>query len=316
MSKAGKRKAFTLLELIFVIVVLAIVLGIVAEIVAKMYGGYIEAKTNDGLQSKIEFAAQQIANRLSYRVNPTVVAMDGTNRVELKNYDETTHSNYTILEWIGRDFVGFRGDFNGTMYTPAWSGFIDLDHSNTDAKGFTTPGTRPQTLNELLSIQSFGKVSLMSAGKNRPAVIFRGRMDDFDINLYYSQAIDNNSSSHYVYPIKCDGACVDSNPRLKFVKNYSDGNSATHSITLYEHYDFVWSAYALVPEGDKLVLHYNYQPWLGERYDDPTTSKAVLVDGLQTFRFTQVGEVIRVKVCASESDGNQNLTVCKEKAIL
>jgi len=311
------KKAFTLLELIFVIVVLGIVLGIVAEIVAKMYGGYIEAKTNDRLQSKTELAAQQIANRLSYRVNPTVVATDGTNRVELKNYDETTHSNYTILEWIGRDFVGFRGKFDGTMYAPAWSGFIDLYHSNTNATGFTTPSTRPQTLNELLNAQSFGKVSLMGASKNRPAVIFRGRMDDFDIERYYNNVVDNNSSSHYVYPVECVPAgCDDSNPRLKFVRNYSDGNSASHSITLYEHYDFVWSAYALVPEGDQLVLHYNYQPWLGERYDDASTSRAVLLDGLQTFRFTQVGEVIRVKVCASESDGDQNLTVCKEKAIL
>jgi prepilin-type N-terminal cleavage/methylation domain-containing protein len=318
MKIKSNRKAFTLIELIVVIVVLGIVLSIVAEIIAKMYGGYITARTSERLQSKTELAAQQIANRLSYRIPPTVIAKDAAgNAVALHSSDGTRQR----LEWIGRDFVSFRGAWNGAMHVPLWSGFIDLDNPATNSKQIVTTATRPASLSNSINTQSFGTVSL--TGPNRPAIIFRGKKDDYDFMRYYANATGvNDATLHYAYPVQCNGACNDANPVLEFVNNYGDGVGGTEDIILYEQYDLAWSAYALVPIGDELRLYYGYQPWEGDVLNVNTTQFSVLLDDLQTFQFMQVGEVIRIKVCATENDGggfandDGNLTVCKEKAIL
>lgn len=282
----GFKKGFTLIELIFVIVVLGIVLGIVAEVISRMFSGYIEARTIDRLQSKTEVAVQQAASRLSYRVNPSTSAInpdDGT-RIQVVDADD----DYEILEWIGRDHELFRG--TATSTDPVWSGFIDLEDS--DASSVSTPGSNLTNWN------------------GSGAIFFRGRMDDSDINRYYAQA-DTDASTHYGYPVS-----VDSDTRFNFDENYiADPNTGVR-ITLYEQYDLSTSAYALVPEDDILWLYYNYRPWAGESYNDSGVDRAILVDGLETFRFTQVGEVLRLKICAHESDGKDELIVCKEKAIL
>lgn len=290
----GFKKAFTLLELIFVIVVLGIVLGIIAEIISKMYGGYIEARTVSSMQSKTEIASQQIANRLSYRIRGSEAAIDAAgNRIRLVESDGTD----AILEWIGRDYETFRGI---GANDPQWSGFIDLDHPNTTLAQIRTPGTLPDTL--------------MDNTTGTPAIFFRGRQDDNDISKYYATA-DNDWGSHYGYPVQCLAVgCDDTVPELEFVQTYSTAGSS-EDIIFKEQYDLSSSAYALVPDGDELKLYYGYKPWEGEDYENDG-AEVVLVDDLQTFQFRQIGQVISVKVCASESDGEDDLIVCKEKAIL
>jgi len=89
-----------------------------------------------------------------------------------------------------------------------------------------------------------------------------------------------------------------------------------------ERYQLAWSAYALVPKKKTnglydLNLHYNYQPWLGETYDDNSASVSTLISNISVFKFTQSGGIIQLKLCATENIGKDyNISTCKEKAII
>ncbi len=302
------RKAFTFLELIFVIVVLGIVASITSEILAKMFDGYIVSRTYNRLQTKTEFAVQQVAQRLSYRIPNTAIAKNtGGGYVPLRS----ATGNEDILEWIGRDFEGFRGNWDtlANRYLPLWSGFIDLDNAATTQSQFFSTVTKPLSLHNRLQTLSNNQVGLTVATQN-PAIFFKGRLDDTQIAQYW-----NSTVSDYAYPVQCSGVCSDANSVLAFRENFNDANPGTLDLRMYEQYYLSYSAYAIVPAGNGVWdLYYNYQPWENETYQNGTRVR--LIDGVSTFRFKQVGDVVRLKLCATEHNGDQNITVCKEKAIL
>jgi len=66
------RSALTMIELIFVIVILGIVSSIGAEIIANTYESYIIQRAEYRASMKTELALNQIANRLRYAIPGTV----------------------------------------------------------------------------------------------------------------------------------------------------------------------------------------------------------------------------------------------------
>ena len=62
------KKAFTMIELIMVIIVLGIVASIGAEIIVKLYDNYMRTRTINALETKTEVALEQIAKRFQYRI--------------------------------------------------------------------------------------------------------------------------------------------------------------------------------------------------------------------------------------------------------
>jgi hypothetical protein len=70
------------------------------------------------------------------------------------------------------------------------------------------------------------------------------------------------------------------------------------------------------------MLYYNYQPWLDhgtgklEAFDNAGTQSQLIVDNVSTFKFTQTGNTVQIKLCIQ--DGNKTgtpLGFCKEKAV-
>jgi len=59
-----KRRAFTMIELVMVIVVLGIVSMIATDIIANMYKGYMQTKIINDLEQKTDTLINQIAKRL------------------------------------------------------------------------------------------------------------------------------------------------------------------------------------------------------------------------------------------------------------
>ncbi len=296
MKKFKKHFAFTMVEMVFVIVILGIVAAIGSSIIAKIYQSYIYSRSINELQTKTELALMQISKFLSYRIKSSVIARKSQTDFKALN---DANGSYPILEWIGYNNEGFEG--NGT--DPGWSGFVDLDSPETNQTQIKTSGSKLLYAEQNIYALSNGEVNLSNANSSA-AIIFDGLPDDFNVSQY---GWDNGGTEQhkYVFRVQKSGSDV-----LKFINQ--------NAPTVYEHYKLVWSAYAIVPQGPRgdknLTLYYNFRPWMDE--NDTNGSSSTLMEHVTTFRFRQIGETIRLKLCVSNPTASDfNITFCKEEVV-
>ena len=308
-----KRRAFTMIELIMVIVVLGIVAMISTDIIAHMYKGYIQTKIINDLEQKTETLVSQIAARLQFRIKDSMIARNTvTNNFLAMNSDDINSSSFNMVEWIGYDYESFVGEGNGSVSLPGWSGFIDVDNPNTTNAQIVTPGSDNNITQRTIMALSNNTVSL-DGTKDRPALIFKCPKNSLNLAAYGWDHTKTNLSDHNYTLAVTAGSSKD-------ILNFDTVNQPDANRSICEQYYLAWSAYAIVPVGSQkddfnLTLRSNYQPWLGERYDQNATSN-LLAEHVSTFRVMQVGDTIRVKICIQ--DGNitgEPVGFCKEKAI-
>ncbi len=308
------RRAFSLIEVIFVLVILGIVASISSEIIVQVYESYIVQNALYKSTTKTELVATQIVNRLTYAIEGTTVAKDidkngtveGVDWIKLEDippYD----NNFTTVEWIGYDNDSFSAGA-----TPYWSGVANYESATRNS--FISPISQLSKVATIMNNLSNGKVDLTNT---KPAGL-----------LFFQQ--DNQYKDGLEYNPLCMGLIDDTNSSCIFpVKIGSTDNNLTFTRTnepkiVTERYKLAWSAYALVPKKHTpedglydLYLHYNYQPWNGEKYNDTNTSKSLLMKNISVFKFTENGGVIQLKLCATENIGTDyNISSCKEKAII
>ncbi len=306
------KKSFTMIELIFVIVVLAIIAGGTFEFILRVYQTYSRAKTVDLLQTEIDLALTQIANRLSYRIKDSVI-YGGS---EQYLHDDVQED---ILEWISYDNEGLMGMWNGSAVVPAWSGFIDrtLATDNT----IKSLGSNLNFANQIVQSLSNNRVSLTN---DRVALIIPNS-DGFIRYGWYGSDEGNNS-----FIVHCsDGSCADgeddftyssTDPEYDETKFLDVVNNTETGGT--DRYYLAWSAYSLVRNtaNNELRLYYNYQPWAGDDYNDGSNS--LLLENVNLFQFWQGGNVIWIRICM-DSNNSDTLSLessstygfCKERAI-
>lgn len=318
------KKAFTLLELIMVIVILGIVSSIGSSVIANVYEQYLLQKATHNASLKTELAAQQIANYLSYRIPGTTLARnpaDLTDNLLVTDATNASDEIHTLLEWIGTDNEGF----SAAIPAP-WNGFADVDASSQTA--IITPGsnlTLANTIMANLSKNTAGTSQVtLSAGPKYPAIFFR--------DLRYQ--VDTSGTPPLNYDVlTCMGVTGSTNTCISSV-----GSTASETLTfqtgaasdklLVEHYKLAKSAYAICPydRGNghyDLRLFYNYQPWNGTNRldvtncDSSTINHATIIKNITVFKFAESGNTFRFKLCAQENIGDDfNITICKEKAII
>lgn len=308
----AKRAGFTLFEIVMVIVIMGIVAMIGTNIIAHMYEGYIRSKYINNLEQQTELVLEMITSRLQYRVKASaIVRQKGTNNIDWLN-SQDLNDTYDVLEWIGFDYESFRGESNGTLMIPGWSGFVDLENPSTDATQIYTSGSNLDFAVQTIDDLSYGEIDLNDTdvtNHNNPVLIFK-KLSDY---TFKSFGWDWTSTDHNAtLPVHRDPA---NNQILVFDENIT-AMGVTH---LKEQYRLAWTAYALVPEGNRaddfnLTLYYNYQPWYNEKYTDG--KKALIAQHVSSFNFLQSGNTVRLKLCIQ--DGNQTgigFGFCKEKAV-
>lgn len=293
-----------MLELIFVIVILGIVSSIGSELIANVYSNYIVQRGAHKSSSKTEITSTQIANRLSYAIPATVIAVNHypTLTTNKESLDSLTDASATILQWTGYDHDSFNGG--------GWSGHADINATATTATSISTPGSD-------LTLASTIMTNLGMSMSNAA--------------IFFPRAYTTNNIG---YGIDNIGDSTDISGLTK-ITGYGTGviNLGTPDLTsktIREHYKIASSAYAIVPvkkDGTTicqtadfpcdLVLRYNFQPWEGENYNSGNASSKLLIRNISTFRFTGSGNTIRFKICQEENiGGDYNITTCKEKAVI
>ena len=278
------KKAFTMIELIFVIVILGIISSIASELIAKVYDGYIVQRAQHRASIKTELAAVMIANRLAAAIPGTVVRKSSLGDTTATNITEAGVAVDNILQWVSADVDSFNtmdtGAFTGTTRRPGWNGFCDVDAWITAGKSTTisTPGSNLGLATTIINKLSNGGKTLA------------------DAELYFHS------------------------PSLGLLRNsVASGTGETITLdtaptTVVEQYKLAWTSYALVADGD-LTLYYNFAPIIGQTFPS-TTAKQVLLRNISTFEFRGDGRTIRFKLCVHEDIGlDYNITICKEKAV-
>ena len=217
-----RHRAFTMMELIFVIVIIGIIAKFGVEFLIRAYDQYIFSSVQNRLQTQTEVALEQISNRLQYRIKPSVIARDASGFRALAN----ANGDETILEWIGYDIDGLRG-----TTTPTWSGFIDLNNINSTKDHLVSLGTNTIDANSTIAALSNG-----AAGIANSAIFFIGGNSKVD-GFGWGGAITSNSAA--MHPLDFDATHQD----------YLQPHANLTGVDAYEYYQLAWTAYALVWSG-------------------------------------------------------------------
>lgn len=141
--------AFSMLELVFVIIILGIVASLGAEMIARVYDSYILQRAEYRATVKTELAATQIANRLASAIPGTVYRIRTDDSYEVIDSDfpaGSTGDDYKGLKWVGSDTDSFAADD-----IPGWSGFCDVDAPSNTQNSLSTPGSALDTTTTVIN---------------------------------------------------------------------------------------------------------------------------------------------------------------------
>ncbi|SFV74460.1 FIG00469922: hypothetical protein [hydrothermal vent metagenome] len=289
-----QRSAFSMIELIFVIVIMGILGKFGVEFFAQSYSSFIFSKVNNTLQAQSQQAVEFVANRLQYRIKDSIIGRNPSDDsyVALSQANE----NDTIIEWIQTDIEGFRG-----ITKPYWSGIIDLDNADANASCLISPETNTSAEDDLIDKLSYG-----DKGFNDAAIYFVGGDNDIDGYGWDGNAI--TTQDKMMHPIKLGDEIYQLIPR----KGGTTDTNSFSGVDVYEYYKLAWSANAVAIQDNNLTFYYDYQPWDGEKYTDGKS--VVIMENVSTFRAIALGSVVKIQVCV-KSKLVEEYAICKEKTI-
>ena len=317
------KRAFTLLELVVVIVVLGIIAMMSFNAIMNIYSNYFQTKTVNELETQTEIALEQISKRLEHRIKPSVIARktDGA-FLALNDSGVNLDAKYEILEFIPYAYEIFNDvislDTNDNVIEQGgkagrYSGYADLAKSS-PATGLISPGSNFTTG----VVETIKDLTCKDDTRNSKCVDFENK--DGGVAAIFSDVYyDVQNSFGYKGISNLDIAKVG----VKSIDGDTLEISGFANKQISEQYHLAYTANAIVPEqsqsqADKnngvfdLNLYYDYRPWMGEKYK-PNGEKATLAKNVTRFVFTEKNGVIVLKLCMRAK--NSEITICKSKAV-
>ena len=293
------KRGFTLIELVFVIVVLGIISMFGADLYTKIYKSYVHVRAVNQLEARTQNAMMLITNRLEDRIKSSTIGRELSSN-EFVPISDLTDPKYDILEWIGQS-VETR---NINKRNPGWSGFMSMSQlkDNTWTAGEQDAGYIANTRAEfnMVSLGSdFPQVAnivgnLRATAYNTPsnntqvAVIFKVVTNDASptsvgIGFGYDRAVRADGRNRVLIAVgtPSDAGSGSMEGETITINQYPLNPNNDNSQEFSEQYYIAHSAYAIVPDlGGRdsivymrdnagnvlsknfdLVLKYNYRPW-------------------------------------------------------
>ena len=321
------KRAFTLLELVVVIVVLGIIAMMSFNAIMNIYSNYFQTRTVNELETQTEIALEQISKRLEHRIKPSVIARktDGA-FLALNDSGVNLNAEYEILEFIPYAYEIFNDvislDANDNVIEQGgkagrYSGYADLAKSS-PATGLISPGSNFTTG----VVETIKDLTCKDDTRNSKCVDFENK-DGGVVAIFYDVYYDVQNSFGYKGISNLDIAKVG----VKGGQSGLNGNTLEISgfggKQISEQYHLAYTANAIVPEQSAdpkdtangvfdLNLYYDYRPWMGEKYKQ-NGEKATLAKNVTRFVFTEKNGVIVLKLCMRAK--NSEITICKSKAV-
>ena len=334
------KRGFTLIELVFVIVVLGIISMFGADLYTKIYKSYVHVRAVNQLEARTQNAMMLITNRLEDRIKSSTIGRDLAVN-DFVPISDLTDPRFDILEWIGQS-VETR---NINQRNPGWSGFMSMSQlrdstwtADADNAGYIADTRAAFNMVSLGS--NFPQVArivgnLRATAYNTPsnntqvAVIFRVVTNDASptsvgIGYGYDGAVQADGRNRVLIAVgtPSDAGSGSMEGETITINQYPFNPNNANSQEFSEQYYIAHSAYAIVPanvvtytkdnagnlsKNFDLVLRYNYRPWstvAGDATSYNRASSSLLAEDVSLFRFKDDNGAVALKLCMRDDGRN------------
>jgi len=304
------KRAFTLLELVVVIVVLGIIAMMSFNAIMNIYSNYFQTRTVNELETQTEIALEQISKRLERRIKPSVIARKPSGGfLPLNDSRVNLNSGYEILEFIPYAYEIFNDVPSGNK-AGRYSGYVDLANSS-PASGLISPGSN-------FSTEVVETIKDLTCKDDASGCVDFKDKDGGVVAIFSDVYYDVQNSFGYKDNLNLDIAKVG----VKSIDSNTLEISGFANKQISEQYHLAYTANAIVPEQSAdpkdtangvfdLNLYYDYRPWMGQGYKNG--EKATLAKNVTRFVFIEKNGVIVLKLCMRAK--NSEITICKSKAV-
>ena len=334
------KRGFTLIELVFVIVVLGIISMFGADLYTKIYKSYVHVRAVNQLEARTQNAMMLITNRLEDRIKSSTIGRDLAVN-DFVPISDLTNPRFDILEWIGQS-VETR---NINQRTPGWSGFMSMSQLRdstwtADANNAGYIADTRAAFNMVSLGSDFPRVArivrnLRATAYNTPsnntqvAVIFRAVTNDASptsvgIGFGYDRAVWADGRNRVLIAVGTPSAAGSGSIQGETItiNQYPFNPNNANSQEFSEQYYIAHSAYAIVPDqvvtytkdnagnlskNFNLLLKYNYRPWstvAGDATSYNRASSSLLAEDVSLFRFKDDNGAVALKLCMRDDGRN------------
>lgn len=291
------KKAFTLVELIFVMVVLAIIAGVGTDILRSLFDNYAVTAQIHRLESVANNAADMIATRLEKRVPQTTAIETGADYQPLSaiNVQSGKLVFFRKAYELERNFISAK---KGGAAAPRTSGFINELIKTTTTENNGKLVDTVEFLSKETDLTGLNLDDYELFFSNDSSLLYENKSNHFD--RYYK-----NSGKSFAYH------CANGELKFqagKFTLTRSDCPASTSDIIRPSMAALIHK-FSLSKEIDKIYLDTNKNLYLETCDIKGACKKSLLATGVSTFRFSALGSdpniasTIVFKLCLVENEG-------------
>jgi len=274
---------FTLIELIFVILIFSIITFTSVNQITLIYDDFSQKNTISKLKDETEYAAQKLELLFENSIKESIISFSSVNYEDCKSIHDTLISNDSkTIAWLGIEKYGQYGEYQNGYYTPYWSGIVNLEKSNT------------LSIND--PVANFDKQLILEKDISGSANIGA---------IYFDSTSTKSCEDFYINGGKEIFEVTGVGNILTFTNNKPTQISQKYYLTN--------SAYAIKIENESdLVLYYNFHPWQQQTY--LSGSKTIISRNIASFGVESSNGLIRLNICSKHFEGMEQ-KICVEKAI-
>ena len=298
------KKAFTLVELLFVMVVLAIIAGVGTDILRSLFDNYAVTAQIHRLESVANNAADMIATRLEKRV-PQTTAIETSTDTGAKNYEPLSAidaKNGKLVFFrkayeLERNFISKKA--GATENSARISGFInDLKTTTTGDSGNFADTVEFVSKETDLTGLNLDDYELFFS--NDSSLLYENKNNHFE--RYYN----NSGNKSFAYP--CAQGNIGFNEGTFTLVRNCPASTSTSTIVRPSMAALVHK-FSLSKEIDKIYLENNNLYLQTCNIRGANCKRSLLATGVSAFRFSALGSdpniasTIVFKLCLVENDG-------------
>lgn len=312
MDNSSKRHAFTMIEVLFVIVIIGIVGGLAIETIRQYYDGIYRTQIYSKRVAEADHILEQLSKYFENAIDLSIANMDqdaadgalaGVCNGDPVQEAEGVAHDYTVI------FVGVDIDSLRTVGTPGWSEIASNPLSTFDGNSITMNDADLSKANTIIT-------ALYPTSNLQNSAIYNYQdLSDTCTDFYTA-----NGKAYYTIT----GALAGNTLPVAHTGNVDTSNQAT--VVQKKYLLRTGYAFRVLNDGN-FTMFSNFRPWLGEAYT--TGRQSVLGEHVASFyadfnntnSFDERGSIWRLKICMQGlgTDLAENDTavsaICRERKV-